>query len=96
MPNPSRETKFSGANADREYIILFFPVQLTTSRIGNLTRLIHTLAVCLCDHTLFAMHGHQTKQKQCSSTYLNRVVIILYTIIVPSNHTVACFVVLEL
>ena len=23
--------------------ILFFPVQLTTSRIGNLTRLIHTL-----------------------------------------------------
>ena len=41
LPNPSRETKFSGANADRE--ILIFPVQLTTSRIGNLTRLIHTL-----------------------------------------------------
>ena len=41
LPNPSRETKFSGANADSE--ILFFPVQLTTSRIGNLTRLIHTL-----------------------------------------------------
>ena len=35
LPNPSRETKFSGANADRE--ILIFPVQLTTSRIGNLT-----------------------------------------------------------
>ena len=33
MPNPSRETKFSGANADRE--IFIFPVQLTTSRIGN-------------------------------------------------------------
>ena len=30
---------FSGANADRE--ILIFPAQLTTSRIGNLTRLIH-------------------------------------------------------
>ena len=29
---------------------LFFPVQLTTSRIGNLTRLIHTLAIC-DDHT---------------------------------------------
>ena len=36
-------------NADRE--ILIFPVQLTTSRIGNLTRLIHTLAVCLTTHT---------------------------------------------
>ena len=35
----------SGANADRE--IFIFPVQLTTSRIGNLTRLIHTLAVCV-------------------------------------------------
>ena len=32
--NPSRETKFSGANADRE--IFIFPVQLTTSRTGNL------------------------------------------------------------
>ena len=41
LPDPSRETKFSGANADSE--ILFFPVQLTTSRIGNLTRLIHTV-----------------------------------------------------
>ena len=40
--DPSRETKLSGANADRE--ILIFPVQLTTCRIGNLTRLIHTLA----------------------------------------------------
>ena len=36
---------FQGANADRE--ILFFPVQLTTSRIGSLTRLIHTLAICV-------------------------------------------------
>ena len=36
-------SKFSGANGDRE--ILFFPVQLTTSRIGYLTRLFHTLAI---------------------------------------------------
>ena len=42
LPNPSRETKFSGANGDRETFI--FLVQLTTSRIGNLTRLILTLA----------------------------------------------------
>ena len=32
--------------------ILIFPVQLTTSRIGNLTWLIHTLAICdVDDHT---------------------------------------------
>ena len=37
--DPSRDTKFSSANGDRE--IFIFPVQLTaTSRIGNLTRLI--------------------------------------------------------
>ena len=42
LPNPSRETKFSGTNRDKE--ISIFPVQLTTtSRIGNLTRLIHTI-----------------------------------------------------
>ena len=44
-----RETKFSCANGDRELFI--FPVQLTTSRIGNLTRLIHTLAICVTIHT---------------------------------------------
>ena len=48
MPNPSRETKFPGANGDRK--ILIFLVQLTRSRIGNLTRLILTLATC-DDHT---------------------------------------------
>ena len=42
-PNPSRDTKFSGANRDKELSI--FPIQLITSRIGNLTRLIHTLAI---------------------------------------------------
>ena len=40
--------QISGANVDRE--IFIFPVQLTTSRIGNLTRLILTLAI-LDDHT---------------------------------------------
>ena len=40
-PNPSCETKFSGANVDRE--IFIFPVQLTTSRIVSLTWLIQTL-----------------------------------------------------
>ena len=49
LPKPSRETKVSGTNADRG--ISIFPVQLTTSRIGNLTRLIHTLALCVTIHT---------------------------------------------
>ena len=46
----SRETKFSGANGtDREIFVLF--VQLTTGRVGKLTRLIHTL-LYICDgHT---------------------------------------------
>ena len=39
-PNLSCETKFSGANADREILILSF--QLTTSGFGNLTRLIRS------------------------------------------------------
>ena len=50
LPNPSRETKFSGTHGDRG--IFIFPVQLTTSRIGNLTRLIHTLAICVTIHKL--------------------------------------------
>ena len=33
-----------------KYQVLIFPVQLTTSRIGNLTRLIHTLAICVTIH----------------------------------------------
>ena len=49
LPNPCRETNVSGANGDRE--ILIFPVQPTTSRIGNLTRLIHTLLAICGDHT---------------------------------------------
>ena len=35
---------------ERDREIFIFPVQLTTSRIGNLTGLIHTLAIC-DDHT---------------------------------------------
>ena len=46
---PVSQDKFSGANADREMFIL--PVQLTTCRIDNLTRLIHTLALCVTIHT---------------------------------------------
>ena len=43
LPNSSRETKCLGANKVRDKFV--FPVQLTTSRIGSLTRLILTLAI---------------------------------------------------
>ena len=36
---------------ERDRKIFLFPVQLTTSRIGTRTRLIHTLAVCVTIHT---------------------------------------------
>ena len=39
QPIPSRETKLSRANEDRGSF--FLPVQLTTSRIGDLIRLIY-------------------------------------------------------
>ena len=55
--NPSRETKFSGTHGDRGMFI--FPVQLTTSRIGNLTRLIHTLLCVMTIHTyIHISHGN--------------------------------------
>ena len=47
--NLSRKTKFSGANGDREKICS--SLQLTMSRIGNLTRLIHTLPEVLAGQT---------------------------------------------
>ena len=43
LPNPSRETIFSGTDGDRKTFI--FPGQLTTSKIGSLTRFIFTLAI---------------------------------------------------
>ena len=46
---PVLRDKFSGANGDRE--ISIFPIQLTTSRIGNLTRLILLLLCVMTIHT---------------------------------------------
>ena len=51
---PVSRDQFSGANGDRE--ILIFPVQLTT-RIGNLTRLFLTLAMC-DGHTYILTYIH--------------------------------------
>ena len=44
---------------------IIFPVQLTTSRIGNLTRLIHTLLYVMTIHTIY-IH-----------TYIHTVVMLL-------------------
>ena len=51
----TRETKLSGANGDREMFI--FPVQLTTSRIGSLTRLIHFLLYVMTIHARFCLRN---------------------------------------
>ena len=52
-----RRARFSGANGDRE--IFIFPVQLTTSRVSNLTRLILTLAMYISIHTVEGEKGYQ-------------------------------------
>ena len=65
LPNSSLETKFSGANADKE--IFIFPVQLTTCRIGILARLIHTFAI-----------GAINKQEAFGSFVFPRIVFIWY------------------
>ena len=39
-------------NLDWGKKIPFFPVQLTTCRTGNLTRLVHTLAICVTIHRI--------------------------------------------
>ena len=53
---PGSRDQFSGTHGNRG--ILVFPVQLTTSRIGNLTRLIHTLLCVMTIHICVATHTH--------------------------------------
>ena len=57
LPKPSRETKFSGTNGDDRGIVIF-PVQLTTSRMGDLTRLTHDFAICVTIYTYVHKHTH--------------------------------------
>ena len=72
---PVARDQFSGAYGDGG--IFIFTVQLTTSRIVNLTRLIHTLLYVMTIDTLHtyihttyinrhAETPNKTKQKQCS------------------------------
>ena len=57
----SRDHNFSGTHGDRGRFI--FPVQLTTSRTGNLTRLIHTLLYVM------AIYRYIHSQAFCFPTY---------------------------
>ena len=67
LPNPSLETKFSAANGDRE--ISIFPVQLTTSKIGNLTRLILLLLYVMTIHTVLAnLIARPSLKKRCTTS----------------------------
>ena len=72
-PNPSRETKFSGANADRE--MLTFPVQLTTFRIGNLTR-VDPYSCYMCDHT--CDHTYLSQMSDCQEPLRNSAITIIH------------------
>ena len=49
-PNLFLEIKLARREQEHRGIFIF-SVQLTTSRISNLTRLIHTLAICVTIHT---------------------------------------------
>ena len=49
--------------------MFIFPVQLTTSRIGNLTRLIHTLLYVMTIHTYIHTHIQLFVSIQCIVSY---------------------------
>ena len=65
------ETKFSGANVDRE--IFMFPVQLTTSRIGDLIRLIRTLLYVMTTYIYIYIYIHIYIEREIESYIFNRV-----------------------
>ena len=54
---------------EREQEVLIFPVQLTTGKIGNLTRLVHTLAIRVTIHNdivnILQMVIHVSTQARC-------------------------------
>ena len=58
---------------------IIFPVQLTTSRIGNLTRLIHTFAVCVTGKK--PQKPNQNKTKTTASDVALRIVLVLSIIV---------------
>ena len=68
---PVPRDQILSANGDRE--ILINPVQLTTCGIGNLTRLIHTLAICVTIHTyIHSLRIRDRKQETETRELSNR------------------------
>ena len=55
---PAR-TSYQARTGTGKYEVLIFPLQLTTSRNGNLTRLMYTLATC-DDHTYIPFLDQQS------------------------------------
>ena len=73
----ARPNSQARTNADRG--ILIFPVQLTTSRIGHLTRLIHTLAICVTIHHTYVVTP--------DFMYLPLTPIVVYSLLLPLSRS---------
>ena len=69
--------------------MFIFPVQLTTSRIGNLTRLIHTLLYVMTIHTYIHTLGSKhtcDKNRRSSVTYAS-IISVFPPHPIPSSRT---------
>ena len=60
---------------------IIFPVQLTTSRIGNLTRLIHTLLYVMTIHTYIHIHTCTAVERMCG----------LSTVVTPAGASLTMY-----
>ena len=67
--DPVTRDQISGTHGDRG--ILIFTVQLTTSRIGNLTRFIHTLLYVMIIHTYIHTNMHYAASLVVPFSYLS-------------------------
>ena len=63
--------------------MFMFPVQLTTSRIGNLTRLIHTLLYVMTIHTYCGAPGPRLEP-----AFFNTVLILLSCHFKPGDEPI--------
>ena len=66
LPNPSRETKFSGANGDREEFI--FPFQLAEHGQDWQPYPVETIHICI--HTAVVTHICQCSSEPCTNVHV--------------------------